>query len=80
MKAETPAASAQPGFTLRDHPLDPRLQMLGYWWLDEAGTKHGFEFTNPTPNSPELVAQQLANLAEAILEKQWQVLAARGET
>lgn len=57
------------GFTLaekRHGPHDP--QRLGFWWLEKDGTHLGFEFAVTDPH-PEMVALNLKQLAEAIIEK-----------
>ncbi len=54
------------GFTLANRRHGPHYpQRLGFWWLENDDTHHGFEMAI-TDQHPELVAMQLTQLAEAI--------------
>lgn len=54
-----------PGFSLHENP--PRVQRLGFAWLDQKGQHRYFEMAI-TDNYPLMVANQLKQLAEGIEE------------
>jgi hypothetical protein len=54
-----------PGFSLREDP--PRVQRLGFGWLDEKKQHRYIEFSNYDTH-PFMVANQLRGLAEALEE------------